>query len=518
MFIKFVKQQPILLIVFIAFLLYGGISLYVNRYYSYYNSPDQLLYLDFAKRWAITKNLSYENSLNLQTSEKIFAPLGSIVTAQGHVLPGIFPGMLLIYSLAFLSSDIIIYLALPLSGAVCLFFLYRLLMIYLPQKESLLTIIIVASSSIFVILSASSLNNMPAIAAFMASTYFWTNGLAKSDRRSYLFAGTAAAVAIWMRYDIALFFLPLAFFTFVQGHRRQIPIGLFWAGIPAAILLGLLFLFVNHLFGHPLGNIGAFNASQLIGNPSDRYNVADPRFWFLPFSSATILLQNFIKYVILINPFLFFMALAGFLGENKRIPKELFIFLFLLFWLPIFYYCGGAFSGLDSLAIGGSYPRYMLPIYTVMAVFAALFLVHVRRWYILSLILGGYLLLNLYSAFAGNLGLQSFLTAQADSAARVTKLRQTDLPSRKSVVFYRYDDFDFFPYYTVANYDNLPLEGREKTILQLVSSLLSKGYRVYFVADDYYHSGMPETYLTYLETHGFARLAANNYVWEIKKN
>ena len=125
------------------------------------------------------------------------------------------------------------------------------------------------------------------------------------------------------------------------------------------------------------------------------------------------------------------------------------------------------------------------------------------------------MLLNLYSASAGNLGLSSFATAQKLAAKRVSQLREKDLPSRQAVVFYRYNDFDFFPYYTIANYDNLPLEGREKIIYRLVTTLLALSYRVYFVEDDYYHSGMPRVYLDYLEQQGLKLQTANNYIWEI---
>ena len=87
---------------------------------------------------------------------------------------------------------------------------------------------------------------------------------------------------------------------------------------------------------------------------------------------------------------------------------------------------------------------------------------------------------------------------------------------KNSVVFYRYNDFYFFPYYHVANYEALLLKGREEKLLWLVKDLLKKGYFVYFVQDDYYRSGLPEKYIKYFEIKGLSRSPISNYIWEIK--
>ncbi|MDA3802923.1 MAG: glycosyltransferase family 39 protein [Patescibacteria group bacterium] len=429
------KNWADIIVIIIALLFFVFCLVFISNYqvedYPRFSSPDETANYFFTNSFSQGEGITSFNESGIY-SEGWVRPR-SMRVDQGFLKPVSFPGIILIFGSisGFFGNQIIPYLS-PLFASLGIIIFFYLIKRIFNKRVALLSAALLSVFPVYIYYSVRSMfHNILFIVLALASLYLLSRGINRvkakktkikeffSNFKNYFnkflslpekndfkklipifFSGVFLGLALITRTSELLWLLPIffvvwLFFTKRIGFNKTL---LFLAGLFLGLLPGLVsnqFLYGDALSGgysemnasiSEISETGQSMSVKKIFNLEELgvfyEKVKDNIFYFglKPRQS----LNMFNLYVIKMFPYLFWVAILGFLvfviRNIKRLKKKHIVYfvtgtLFSVFL--VLYYGSWLFNDnpdLSQITIGNSYTRYWLPIYLWLMPMAGYFL------------------------------------------------------------------------------------------------------------------------------------------------
>lgn len=255
--------------------------------------------------------------------------------------------------------------------------IFGLLCFYLMVRElfnvvtAMVATVFLAVTPAYFYWSSMLHTNIPAVSFFIAGLYFLSRIVNHPDYKfSYLMATFFFILAIWMRADY-VFIVSISVLSVLIGCRKTIR----WKYVVYCVLLlvvmaGILGA-VNY---HATGSIAGLNPRGGVGGKASEILVKYPTRSF----NFDAIFKNVHLHIYLVAPLLTLLGIFGIFtivrsGDAKKVM--LVAFFLVMVFVIYFYGKNTKYWGYGRQWIASSYVRYFLPVFIILSVFAAYFLV-----------------------------------------------------------------------------------------------------------------------------------------------
>ena len=511
----------IIILLFFTFVILSIIS-YQNMYLQATTVPDFLLLKTSVSNIRESGTMVVKNSFNCDniSNENIFGPRGYIVTEDCSMVHGL-KGHLLIYQFSTVSfyNMFYLYFLIPLIFSVALIFFIKLCLLYFSKKITLLLSCLFVFSAPFFFWSTIPFTNLGAISFYIISLYYFLKAIKERLTKFYILSSVFVFITVISRYEYALFFLPFCFFLLGKKFDlKKMAIFIFLSVVLViSLIISNILLYDNFLFsltGHPGG----------ITTPDERYSSDNSEFIF----RVVELFKIYFFEILAGISVLFILSLFLYLySKGKMSDLNIFTVGLSVIIISIAYLFVGKFSGwsFESIAIGSSYSRYLLPVYFFMVFLSGFFLeknffkVECRK-YIFALLLIFFIIFSINIVYFSDLGLTGDTKSFRDGQKIFTDTKNQYFQnfSNNSFVFTKYLDKYVYPDAIPMAYHMINKSYRKQTVLDLTDALVNRNYSVFITKDDYFDADPIEDYLQMFINNGYDINEKNGYLYELIKN
>jgi hypothetical protein len=454
-------------------------------------SPDENINLFFSKLYAKNGTLTYTEELN-EIASGIIHPRNTVYI-NGHVAPGSFCGMYVIYgTFGTLDDSLVLYLT-PLIAVIGVLLFYSLVKIYFDRK-----IAMISSLLLFVLppywyyASRTMFSNILALVFVLAGMLYLSRGVLGSENSgmasksypNFILAGLFLGLSLFTRLDYILVVAPfIAIMLIKLLKERQ-----FTARISHLLVLlvsmtiPLLAFFVlnKDIYG------GYFVLLSHITFSGEAILNAAP--WGF---SVTLMTKNFVKFILTVVAMWTVIALLGVIHQLRisRKREQSKVNVYMMFWFLIsmvtcFYYLGANFYGADQSflfpSLSASYVRYLLPLYVLGVPFVAVFLGKLKDKVFARVILITLVVISFIQVIAIDGQSLSYLyMKQRDYMSENDRLAQITEPD--SVILCQYLDKLIFPERRVGCFSELAQQ--PDLLADICINLVEKDIPVYVIED-----------------------------------
>ena len=512
---KKINTKLKILFLIAVFGVFTAISYDLNQY-NVYTTPDFTTNIFFSELVSDEYTLKYCNDYNVSIfGGRTFARAkdeGCATHASMH-------GYILILGIFRMISDSLIYFVNPLFAIISLIFFYKISRLFFNEKTSILGVILLSFSASFFYYSVLYFNNIVLLGFLLGGIYFFFRLLQTNATKYYLLFPLFLSIAIWIRYPVVIFSIPLVIGFFSKEYRKNFYLlnrdenritiknsnekKLLLSAFMFLIMLLPLLLLNIHLYGHPLGWVTTpeMQLSYHIYkglSPEQTENTS-----IVPFYGFDIMFNN-LKYILKLNSIIsiFFIISIVYFLVNKNRRGEIFFCnsFWILMSITVFYflfYLGNTWTGYyyTSFSINTSLARYLLPVYAIMILLSSYIIsslfkydwVRINKILTITLIiilLTAYITFNLNLVVNEDLGLNSIKSSVSKYVYRQNIILDV-VPEKDAVIFTKYSDKWIFPERITAIYVAFPPETRMEQTSILVKKLLIEGVPVYFVDEDW---------------------------------
>lgn len=379
--IKWIKgnraEAALLFAVFIFFFIYSWFYLGTAAETAKFNSPDEAANYFFIKNYVAEGTLKVFEPLNLATGGLVHPR--SITTMGGHLVPGSFLGLILIYGcLAKIFTLGIIWWLTPFFAAAAVFFFYGIIKNIFDRRIALWSaFLLLVHPAFWYYASRGFFPNILFVSLLLAGFYFLVcrSKLTRNKTRNYAkfgLSGLFFSLAMAVRLSEIIWVGAILFFLFLI-YRKNLK----WPEIIIFLVsAGLAFvpvIFYNQtIYGEPLTT--AYNLGE--GSSADggaTWFISATKFIF-PFG---IQIKNvFLNFSTYFVGMFWWIALPAAFGAAvfikrliaEKLDKKIIIYLSLGGFISLFlflYYGSWVFydNPAKEASVGTSYVRYWLPIY-----------------------------------------------------------------------------------------------------------------------------------------------------------
>lgn len=475
--------------------IFGIIYLFTQSFYMGTRlpvSPDESQALFFSKNLASEKSLIYNNPLNGQYSEDIFAAR-QYVQRDEDTSPSAFLGYILILAAFQFVNPLLLYTVGPLLAIGSLIFIYLIAKRLFDKKTAIYSILITGTFPVFTYWTTSYYNNMAETFFVLGTIYFAINAVYSKKLSVYGWLGLFAAAAVWIRYTNALL-IPLGIIAYAISQRNKISLRGTVVTFLVAILSILPLIVINNtLYGSPL-KFGQSTSDQLVYDINDSSIPKEIFPSLVPFRSVEIFASNLQAYLYLFAPAILLLGVVGIVHawfKVKSIRKEVILLASLaICWL--LYYMGGVYFGYGSdPLLSSSYTRYLLIVYIILIIFfsntVTSFLPKKLQFILVAIVCMG----SIYSSVSNITSLKSQSVSSFSWLEEVKKVTP-----KNSVIFVKGADKILYPerntalYLTLSKENKYGKDGIDKTIL-LMKELLNDNIPIYMLKEDDFYTGEP---------------------------
>ena len=182
-----------------------------------FNSPDETSNYIFTKSFAETGKLWYEKDYLYLDEENLLHPRG-VITQNDRAVPYSFLGLPVIYGgLYRVLGDNLHYLALGFA-AVAAWALFRATHILFKAKAWEAWVVGCAFTPLIYYLNRPFMNVTPLLVTLFVGIWLFARYYERSSRFDFVLAASAAALAIFFRYEYVLFVTPLMLWALYMKH------------------------------------------------------------------------------------------------------------------------------------------------------------------------------------------------------------------------------------------------------------------------------------------------------------
>lgn len=484
------------LFVLLSFLFYQGFRSQTTI------SSDIKLNLFFSENFANTMSFSFVDPLNNEFKEKIFGSEGFFINSKGETTHNSFHGFLILLGLTSAYWPFFVYLAVPIMAIICLIYFFKLCSIFLNKNIAIALTGLLALSGSFFFWSTTLFNNIPTLAFFIASLYYFFMIFKTGGMKNYILFACMTGITIWMRYPEAVLYGAMILPTILMRkklEKKKVIISLL---VLCTFVFSLIML-NYHLYGNIFGFLN--NADGLIYNRDVVEEMVYKPTGILPFISLDLFKKNFIDFFVKINPVLFLIFVLGVVvffiqkKKNEEFRNVFFLTIFSVILINVLFYCGGIFSGFggDQVDVGVTYPRYFLPAYALMTLVGGICLSWIKNKKVVILLLGVFAVFNIDLAINSPNGFGAY----KDNVEYRNQERQFYLRiiPNGSIVFIKDYSMLLYPERAVAHYSALPIKNRAEIMTEMILKMQEKR-PVYFIVDG--HEKNSELYFQEFKKNG----------------
>lgn len=337
------------------------------------NSPDETANLFFARHFAQTNSLSFEDPAN-QIAGELVSPR-SMRVIDGQTVPAGFIGLPIVYgSLAKIFGLNAIPFFTPVLAVIGIIFFYLLVKKLFGQQAALWSSVFGYVLSAYWYYSAKGLMpNIAFLVFFIISLYFFLQSLDKKKLFYYLFFGIFLGLGLMIRTSEIVWLGPLLLIIALIKARQVNWRFLFCSLVMAILIFTPVLYFNQQIYNSPL-SIGYSFDNWLVGQTPIEQGLSLLSQIFLPFGADFKMSAiNFYHYTYVLFPLWTILAVIGFFAsnilfiiqKNYRLIIYSVLFIIVSVYLVIYY---GSWQFNDNpdpsaVTIGTSYARYWLPIY-----------------------------------------------------------------------------------------------------------------------------------------------------------
>jgi len=521
------KIDKIAIIFFLLSIILLGIISYENLKYEATTNPDFLQNIFFSKLLADTGSLKYCNQYNLDYNTFIFGSRGFKLTTDPHCLThGSMHGFIIILGILRVISDKIIYFIVPFFAVIALVFFYKLCNLFFTKEISLIGIALLLFSSSFFFHSVILVNNIPAMSFLTLTLYYFLRAFKDRKEKDLILCSIFAGIMMWIRYEFVIFLLPLVVPFLRKKDRGKFRIKNF------VLPFIIFFIFLAGLYWVNLELYGGlFNfkgteetrlaSSEYYGKEVSTYKILS----FLPPFSPSLYFENFLRFVVNFNPFIFIFFLFSILfllghkqKRNKIFFNNSFWILISIFIIPIVFYLGSVWSEKEYI-VATAYSRYLLPTYSMMVLFS-LFLIKKLNKKLLMFCVFIFLLFNISISFNSPGALKDFNLSQKTFIDKQKDILK-NIPEENAVVFTAYFDKYIFPKRTTAIYTSFPENERINKTTSIILNLTEDNVPTYFLNEDWgighYTKFKSEEYFNVFKENGLVVKRITRSIFKIEK-
>jgi len=385
------------------FYLYNYLNIHNGSQPLIFNSPDETANYFFTENFAENNDLQKESSLLLINPD---VKPRSIRTTNDQLVLNSFIGLPLIYgSMAkILGTNIVIYLT-SFMAIISVIFFYLFIKEIFNKKIALLSgLLLLMLPSYWYFANRGMMHNILFIDLFIVSLYFLVMSLKKAKILYYLLCGLFLGLALITRTS-EFIWMALIYIILIIIYRKKIN----WKKLILGILIFLLCLIPLFYFNQQ--NYGASTASPYLENNISKPTLNSMSKIILPFgfhpNNIRFTIYNFIFKLPWWYTILILGALILLIIKRKQIKKEYWLYFGLWGLVSLFlfiYYGSWLFfdnPNPNSVTIGSSYLRYLLPYFVFALPLIAWLLTKIRfskKWlnnFIIASILA-FIFLNSY--------------------------------------------------------------------------------------------------------------------------
>jgi hypothetical protein len=452
-------------------------------------SPDESVNYFFSKLYAESGTLTYTEELN-EIASGIIHPR-STVYINGHVAPGSFSGMCVIYgTFGTLNDGLILYLT-PLVAVIGVLVFYNLVQIYFGRKKAMVSsLLLFVFPPYWYFASRSMFANMLALVFVLAGMLYLSRGILGSENSggksypNFILAGLFLGLSLFTRLDYLLIVLPfLAIMLIKLLKERQLTAKMGHLLILlASMMIPLLTFFVlnKDIYG---GYFASLSDITFSGEA-----ILDTAPWEF---SALLMAKNFVKFLLILLAMWSIIGLLGVIHQfriwrsSEQIKANTYMLTwFLIFVIICFYYLGGDFYGAEHPflfpSLSASYVRYLLPLYVLGVPFVAVFLGKLKDKIFARVILITLLVISFVQVVATDGQSLSYLyIKEHDYMSENDRLSCITEPD--SVILCQYLDKLIFPERRVGCFQEL--SQRPDSLADIAINLAEKDIPVYIIED-----------------------------------
>ena len=150
--------------------------------------------------------ITYNNPYNATIGSNIFGPRAVYVNREGAEFPATHIGYIIIVGIFKMITPSFVFSSLLCLG---LFYLYKLSSILFDKKTAFISIFLFAFLAPVLFWSAMLINNIAGLSIFIVALYYFFHAYLLTKNKSFIFFSIFAGLSIWIRYDLALYYLPL---------------------------------------------------------------------------------------------------------------------------------------------------------------------------------------------------------------------------------------------------------------------------------------------------------------------
>jgi len=452
-------------------------------------SPDESVNYFFSKLYAENGTLTYTEELN-EIASGIIHPRGTFYI-NGHVAPGSFFGMYVIYgTFGILDERIILYLT-PLMAVVGVLLFYNLVKMYFDRKKAMVSsLLLFAFPPYWYFASRAMFANMLALVFVLAGMLYLSRGVLGSENSgsksypNFILAGLFLGLSLFTRLDYLLVVVPfLAIMLIKLLKERQFTARishLFVLLVSMMIPLLAFFVLNKEIYG---GYFASLSRITFSGEA-----VLDTAPWEF---SALLMAKNSVKFLLILLAMWSIVGLLGVIHQFRirRSSEQIKANIYMLTWFLIsmiicFYYFGGDFYGAEHPflfpSLSASYVRYLLPLYVLGVPFVAVFLDKLKNKIFARVILITLLVISFVQVVATDGQSLSYLYVKEHDYMSES-VRLTHITEPGSVILCQYLDKVIFPERRVGCFQELPQ--RPDSLADIAINLAEKDIPVYIIED-----------------------------------
>lgn len=356
-----------------SFFIYNKLNISGNRWFY---APDDKDIFTFSKVFLETGTLWYQSSYNNTYKTNAFTPgihdYQHDPSKGNKIRASYAPGIYMLVAPGHILGTRGPFLIVGMLGLLGLLLFYLFLRELFGVPVAMVGTLLQALSPVFVYWSNMLHTNIAAMTMLMGALYFLVRVVKNPDRKLFYFISTAFLVmAVWVRGDFAFLAVVIVLAVLI-GYAKTLK----WKNVGWSaglfVLLGTMVILVNKLVS---GSYLGIASKADSGGHAVEVFVKYP----LRYINLGVLSSNVRMYIYGMVPLMVVLGLLGlfYCLRSGQWKNPFVIALLIITCFTIIYYGKNAsFWGYGKAWIASSYTRYFLPVFMVLSILSALFIVN----------------------------------------------------------------------------------------------------------------------------------------------